>query len=545
MAEAVGTVARVVTLIGLLKGCIDACELIRAAKKHKIELERCDMKLAVEQCRLKTWGTSMGLMRDKDSQQGRHLLEQFEFQHVVEDALRQIISLLTNTHRLSKKYGAQPVSREMALPFYSRRDFWRSSSAFQLTLAFRQLRVHEVPRDRTTEMIRSSVWVLYDQKEYSLLIEELRTLVDAVENVTRDLVTQEQQQQFFASRIKAISDVRTLNMLTEVCELDYPAFSYAASARAEVLCFTRTYKADSSVRYVWYHLRDGAKDDSNRAQEEFSDDIEDEMANWSLADFRRHYLALLNVQAAKSRTTTHAEQASPGQTDQAVTTFTAATDDTSSQRLFTEDDLKRGGVAEFDRAIVYIDEIMQRFNRRPEVFKYFLQTLQTYQRGQISIKDVHAKIVDLFRSENDLVEDFKFFLPENRVQRTQPPSKQDIEESTAGLSSVIRALGSPFITDSDDRHIPVSETPPQEHKNPGPNLKNASKYVNLVNLRLKDTPSVFRHFLNTLKDWQSRTIDFPGVVRRIETLLWLSGHEDLLREFGTFLPPGYGNLHRP
>ncbi|KAI1297962.1 prion-inhibition and propagation, helo domain-containing protein [Xylaria venustula] len=105
MAEVVGTVASVITLIGLLKGCIDACELVRAAKDYRKELEKYDLKVALEQCRLKTWGKSMGLIRDEDAQQGRHLLDNFEFRHVVEEALQQIINLLTDSDRLSKKYG--------------------------------------------------------------------------------------------------------------------------------------------------------------------------------------------------------------------------------------------------------------------------------------------------------------------------------------------------------------------------------------------------------------------------------------------------------
>ncbi|KAI0154277.1 prion-inhibition and propagation-domain-containing protein [Xylariaceae sp. FL1272] len=527
MAEILGTVASVVTLVGLLKSCIDACELIRAAKDYREELERCDLKLTLEQCRLKTWGKSMGLIKDEGSQQGRNLLEHFEFRPVVETALRQIINLLTNTHLLSKKYGAQPLSTELTLPS-PHPDSWRSSSAFRLTMAFKRLKIHEVIRDQTNEVMRSSVWVLYDQKKYSLLIGELRTLVDAVENVTRDLVTREQQQQFFVSRINAISDVKTLNMLTEVCEVDHPAFSDAASVRAEVLSSTTTHKADLGD---WI---DGATNDPNSSQRE----VTEEMESWDLADFRRQYLALLNVQASRLRTTTNTEGVSPDQTDQAVTKSTASTNDTPSQKIFSEDDLERGGVVEFGQAIAYVNKIKQRFrfSRRPEVYGQFLETLQTYQREQRSIQDVYGKIMDLFRSEPDLIEDFKIFLPENRVQRPQSPLNQDITKGVAGLSS-LRAIESINTTGSEDRYTHVFETPPQEHENPGPVLDNALRYLDLVQVHFKDAPIFYHSFLQIMKDFKDNILDTLGVVLRVETLF--AGHEELLRGFKTFMPPEY------
>ncbi|KAI1323375.1 prion-inhibition and propagation-domain-containing protein [Xylariaceae sp. FL0255] len=198
----------------------DACQPIRAAKDYREDLEKLDLKLALEQCRLKTWGRSMGLIRDDGAQQRRHLLERFEFRHVVEEALQHIINLLINSDRLSKKYGAQHLALESATP--TGPDSWRSTSVLKFTTAFKRLRIHDTIRDQANEVVKSSVWDFYDQK-YSTLIEELRTLVDAVENVTRDMVTKEQQQ-LFISHVNTISDIRTLNMLTEACEVDHQHF---------------------------------------------------------------------------------------------------------------------------------------------------------------------------------------------------------------------------------------------------------------------------------------------------------------------------------
>ncbi|KAI0970553.1 prion-inhibition and propagation-domain-containing protein [Xylaria arbuscula] len=449
MAEAVGTVASVVTLIGLLKGCIDACELIRAAKYYKKELEKYDLKVALEQCRLKTWGKSMGLIRDEDAQQGRHLLDGFEFRHVVEEALQQIINLLTNSDRLSKKYGAQRVSTELAIS--PNPDAWRSTSTLKLTMAFRRLRIHNSIRDQADKAMKSSVWVFYDQKKYASLIEELRTLVDAVENVTRDLVTREQQQQLFISRINTISDVRTLNMLTEVCEIDHPTFSDAASIRAEVISLTTTRKADVND---WI---DNATSDLNESQEEVTDDME----NWDLADFRRQYLALLNVQVVRSRTEPGMGDFSKvgggsrgddngrreNEDEEHVEKFSEETGkDTSSTRIFSENDLEPGGSVDFNYAIYYINKFKRRFSGQLKVYKKFIEILRMYQLESMPIRSVYIEVKELLGPETDLFEEFKVLLPEsmNRAEKHAEPPKfmavNTMVPETAPLSEIATGL---------------------------------------------------------------------------------------------------------
>ncbi|KAL6694812.1 hypothetical protein J3F84DRAFT_395201 [Trichoderma pleuroticola] len=62
-----------------LKVCIDACELIHAARNQEKDLEKLDLKLALEQCRLKCWGKSMGLIPPRC-----HNLEEIQVDMVVE-----------------------------------------------------------------------------------------------------------------------------------------------------------------------------------------------------------------------------------------------------------------------------------------------------------------------------------------------------------------------------------------------------------------------------------------------------------------------------
>ncbi|KAK9453787.1 hypothetical protein V1511DRAFT_504513 [Dipodascopsis uninucleata] len=77
-----------------------------------------------------------------------------------------------------------------------------------------------------------------------------------------------------------------------------------------------------------------------------------------------------------------------------------------------------GGPVEFNHAISYVNKIKNRFASQPDIYKNFLEILQTYQREQKPIADVYAQVTMLFKDAPDLLDDFKQFLPEAAHQRS-------------------------------------------------------------------------------------------------------------------------------
>lgn len=73
--------------------------------------------------------------------------------------------------------------------------------------------------------------------------------------------------------------------------------------------------------------------------------------------------------------------------------------------------------------------LQNRFQDKPEIYKQFLEILQTYQREQKPIQDVYAQVTTLFNAAPDLLEDFKQFLPESAAQTRG--AAQRAEEFTA------------------------------------------------------------------------------------------------------------------
>lgn len=70
-----------------------------------------------------------------------------------------------------------------------------------------------------------------------------------------------------------------------------------------------------------------------------------------------------------------------------------------------------------------------RFASQPDIYKQFLEILQTYQRESKPIQDVYAQVTSLFSAAPDLLEDFKQFLPESAAQHRAQQAARHNEEA--------------------------------------------------------------------------------------------------------------------
>ncbi|KAI6047849.1 hypothetical protein EDC04DRAFT_2886647 [Pisolithus marmoratus] len=76
--------------------------------------------------------------------------------------------------------------------------------------------------------------------------------------------------------------------------------------------------------------------------------------------------------------------------------------------------LENRPAGEFNHAIQYLNRIKARFADDPDVYKQFLEILQTYQKEQRQLQDsqVYRQVQALFKEAPDLLAEFKDFLPE-------------------------------------------------------------------------------------------------------------------------------------
>ncbi|KAG1146496.1 hypothetical protein G6F37_004665 [Rhizopus arrhizus] len=83
------------------------------------------------------------------------------------------------------------------------------------------------------------------------------------------------------------------------------------------------------------------------------------------------------------------------------------------------DEASRRPPIEFNHAINYVNKIKNRFANDPDVYKQFLEILQTYQKEQRPITEVYSQVQILFNGATDLLSEFKQFLPDTTASKRQ------------------------------------------------------------------------------------------------------------------------------
>lgn len=146
-------------------------------------------------------------------------------------------------------------------------------------------------------------------------------------------------------------------------------------------------------------------------------------------------------------------------------------------------------------ALVYLREVKQRFNHRKDVYDAFLDVMKDFKAQRIDIATVIRNVKDLLKGHNDLILGFNTFLPKGSE-----------------------------ITLANERR----ET------RPAVELDQAITYINRIKARFAHDERVYKNFLEILCCFRQGRMDIHRVYREVADLF--RNHEDLLEEFGYFLP---------
>ena len=104
-----------------------------------------------------------------------------------------------------------------------------------------------------------------------------------------------------------------------------------------------------------------------------------------------------------------------------------------------------------------IDCLQNRFAQQPDIYKQFLEILQTYQRESKPIQDVYKQVTVLFGEAPDLLEDFKQFLPESAAHaKAQANARLAASEEMSNMRADSYTAGS----------LPQAQTPRPTTKMP-------------------------------------------------------------------------------
>ena len=228
--EVVGVVASAITLAALFKTCVDAFDTIQLYQNQDADFKKLLLRLNVEKCRLYVWGRSMRLGNGSAASS----LDGCPFADVVSECLDQIVQIFNDSERIRDKYGCAEFSSSSEMQVAGQRQ---GKNVKIFAAAFGNFRTRTA-QDRKKKgapvtPLTKTLWVIQDRKKFLLLIEEVKSLVDGLQDITKDLSSTAKQDETISSRIMGIRDIGTLEMVADVCETTHPQIAYAASTRAD------------------------------------------------------------------------------------------------------------------------------------------------------------------------------------------------------------------------------------------------------------------------------------------------------------------------
>uniref|UniRef100_A0A3B3ZT31 Uncharacterized protein n=1 Tax=Periophthalmus magnuspinnatus TaxID=409849 RepID=A0A3B3ZT31_9GOBI len=204
-----------------------------------------------------------------------------------------------------------------------------------------------------------------------------------------------------------------------------------------------------------------------------------------------------------------------------------------------------GGRAEFGRtgpnsikdALSYLDQVKNRFANDPGIYNKFLDIMKEFKSQSIDTPGVINRVSQLFHGHPDLVLGFNAFLP--------PGYRIEVPKNGVAF------LQSPFSAQVG----PTSEVKPASAEPLSPvEFDSAISYVNKIKNRFLDHPEIYRAFLEILHTYQKEQLEVKEsrgnrsssgmtedeVFSKVASLF--KGQEDLLAEFGQFLPDAKRSL---
>uniref|UniRef100_A0A671YN66 Paired amphipathic helix protein Sin3b n=1 Tax=Sparus aurata TaxID=8175 RepID=A0A671YN66_SPAAU len=197
-------------------------------------------------------------------------------------------------------------------------------------------------------------------------------------------------------------------------------------------------------------------------------------------------------------------------------------------------------------ALSYLDQVKIRFANDPGIYNKFLDIMKEFKSQSIDTPGVINRVSQLFHGHPDLVLGFNAFLPPG--YRIEVP-RNGVAFLQSPLSLPLTSRESQNQATTSSVSPPASETSPVE-------FDSAISYVNKIKNRFLDHPEIYRAFLEILHTYQKEQLEVKEsrgsrgssgmtedeVFSKVASLF--KGQEDLLAEFGQFLPDAKRSLVR-
>ncbi|KAF4014393.1 hypothetical protein G4228_006313 [Cervus hanglu yarkandensis] len=199
-------------------------------------------------------------------------------------------------------------------------------------------------------------------------------------------------------------------------------------------------------------------------------------------------------------------------------------------------------------ALTYLDQVKIRFGSDPATYNGFLEIMKEFKSQSIDTPGVIRRVSQLFHEHPDLIVGFNAFLPlgyridipKNGKLNIQSPLSN--QENSHNHSDCAENVKQQVLYKEDKPQVPLESDSVE--------FNNAISYVNKIKTRFLDHPEIYRSFLEILHTYQKEQLSTKGRPFRgmseeevfTEVANLFRGQEDLLSEFGQFLPEAKRSL---
>uniref|UniRef100_I3J0I5 Paired amphipathic helix protein Sin3b n=2 Tax=Oreochromis TaxID=8139 RepID=I3J0I5_ORENI len=268
----------------------------------------------------------------------------------------------------------------------------------------------------------------------------------------------------------------------------------------------------------------------------------------------------------------------------------------SSLFVFSATPNKVEDVSQVEDALSYLDQVKIRFANDPGIYNKFLDIMKEFKSQSIDTPGVINRVSQLFHGHPDLVLGFNAFLPpgyrievpKNGMAFLQSPfsspvapavaatsgsassshsevgpaqtsevkvaTTEPLSSSAAGPPEPPSRLSLPLTSRESQNPAATSSVSPPASETSPVEFDSAISYVNKIKNRFLDHPEIYRAFLEILHTYQKEQLEVKEsrgsrgssgmtedeVFSKVASLF--KGQEDLLAEFGQFLPDAKRSL---
>uniref|UniRef100_A0A2K6TDA5 Paired amphipathic helix protein Sin3b n=1 Tax=Saimiri boliviensis boliviensis TaxID=39432 RepID=A0A2K6TDA5_SAIBB len=199
-------------------------------------------------------------------------------------------------------------------------------------------------------------------------------------------------------------------------------------------------------------------------------------------------------------------------------------------------------------ALTYLDQVKIRFGSDPATYNGFLEIMKEFKSQSIDTPGVIRRVSQLFHEHPDLIVGFNAFLPLGYRIDIPKNGKLNIQSP---LTCQENSHNHGDCAEDFKQQVPYKEDKPQVPlESDSVEFNNAISYVNKIKTRFLDHPEIYRSFLEILHTYQKEQLNTRGRPFRgmseeevfTEVANLFRGQEDLLSEFGQFLPEAKRSL---